>query len=287
MQRILALILCTAALAGADDPPKPAAPQAPTPAPAPSPPAPPEFKILWASFGVGDDPLAVYQMLASRGKLYEFRGSSTEVIVYDLSQKLIHIVDLKLRSKARITYREVDERLAKLRRETIEAADELEKKTARADRVAGALKRIVVEPKFQATFDEGEHQLRLTNASIEIEARGEHEDDPARFAVLVEYLMEAVKLRTIRTPEDLRQFTEIETLSNLIEKHKLRPMEITFLFRLAGRPQKLRAIYRVVPEIPEDERKNIAAVDALLNSPIQAMTLDRFDRLIDPDEIKK
>jgi hypothetical protein len=229
----------------------------------------------------------VYQMLASRGKLYEFRGSSTEVIVYDLSQKLIHIVDFKLKSKARITYREVDERLAKLRRETIEAADELEKKTGRADRVAGALKRIVVEPKFQATFDEGEHRLKLTNESIEIDARGEHEEDPARFAVLSEYLMEAVKLRTIRPPEDLRQFTEIETLSDLVEKHKLRPMEMTFLFRLAGKPQKLRAIYRLVPEIPEDERKNIAAVDALLNSPIPSMTLERFDRLIDPDEIKK
>jgi hypothetical protein len=209
------------------------------------------------------------------------------VVVFDPSQKLIYVVDFKLRSKARITYREVDDRIATLRREAIEAADELERKTGRADRVAGTLKRIVVEPKFQANFDEGEHRLKLTNASIEIEARGEHEDDPARFAVLSEYLMEAVKLRTIRDPSDLRQFTEIETLSDLIEKHKLRPMEITFLFRLAGKPQKLRAIYRVVPEIPADERKNIAAVDALLNSPIQAMTLDRFDRLIDPDDLKK
>jgi hypothetical protein len=283
MLRILTVILCTTALTGADDPPKPAVSQAATPAP----PTPPEFKILWASFGVGEDPLAVYQMLTSRGKVYEFRGNSAEVVVFDPSQKLIYVVDFKLRSKARITYREVDDRIATLRREAIEAADELERKTGRADRVAGTLKRIVVEPKFQANFDEGEHRLKLTNASIEIEARGEHEDDPARFAVLSEYLMEAVKLRTIRDPSDLRQFTEIETLSDLIEKHKLRPMEITFLFRLAGKPQKLRAIYRVVPEIPADERKNIAAVDALLNSPIQAMTLDRFDRLIDPDDLKK
>jgi hypothetical protein len=226
-------------------------------------------------------------MLASRGKAYEFRGSSTEVIVYDLPQKLIHVVDLKLRSKARLTYQELDEKVATQRREAIKEADDLEKKPGRADRVAGGLKRIVLEPKFETTFDEQEHRLRMTNASIEIEARGEHESDPARFAILEEYLMEAVKLRTIRPPEDLRQFTEIETLSNLVEKHKLRPMEISFLFRLAGRPQKLRAIYRLVPEIPEAERKNIAAVDAILNSPTQTMTLDRYERQIDPDDLKK
>lgn len=288
MPRLLSLLVLTSLLAGADDPPKAVAPPAASTAPAQAASATPEFKFVWAATGVGDDPMSVYQMLTSHGKVYEFRDSpKQEVIVYDMSQKVIHLIDLKLKAKARITYAELDQRLATLKRESIESAEELEKKKDRADRVAGALKRIVVEPNLREAVDEDGHRLRLTNSSIEIEARGEHDDNPARFEILKEYLTEAVKLRTIRLPDDLRQFTEIETLALVLEKQKLRPTEISFLFRLAGRPRKLRAIYRLEPEIPEKERQNLAAVDAILNSPKATMTLDRFERLLDPDEIKK
>jgi hypothetical protein len=283
MLRTLAIVLCTAAIARADDPHKPATP-APGQAPAPAAPASSDFQLAWATFGPGEEPAAVYHLLATAGKVYELRADSKEVIVYDGPAKVIRVFNLRLKRKAEIGDAALDERVAKLRRESLEEAADLEKRTGRADRVEGEMTRSLVEPRYRASFDESMHRLRLSNASVEIDANGTHEDDPARLAVLGSALLKAAKLRTIREPDDLRQLTEIDVLSTLIGEHKLRPTRVTYLFRLAGRPVKIRRVYEE-PSPALSDLKRITQVEELLGQ-AKTMKLEDFDRMIDVEDVK-
>ena len=67
----------------------------------------------------------------------------------------------------------------------------------------------------------------------------------------------------------------------LSDARKLRPSELTFVFRLAGRPERYRWAYEVVPSLTPREREALARIDILL-SRAASYPLDRYERMRPP-----
>lgn len=279
MPTSIAIVLCAALSAGADDPPKPASP------PAASAPAGPSFRLAFQHFDVGKRPIGRGEVIASRGRFYYLEKNSNEVIVIEPSHKSIHLVDLKLGLAADLTYREIDEAMAANRVEQRKIVEAHATSKSRNDRIDAEIRRDLSDPRFQVAFDEPAHTLRLSNPSARVEARGELEDDPARLAALAESLGTLAKLGAFRDPDNLKLLVEVEAVHALVEGRKLRPAEMTYLFQLAGPPEKYRWTYLLIPEVSDEDRQGLDIIeDRLVKS--RHVTYDRYDRRIDPDERK-
>jgi hypothetical protein len=60
---------------------------------------------------------------------------------------------------------------------------------------------------------------------------------------------------------------------------------MTFMYRLAGPPEKHRWVYELIPSLPDRERAALDKVDTLIVSTPRT-AFDRYERRIDLDEIK-
>jgi hypothetical protein len=281
MTRIITIVLTATALIGTDDPPKPTAlPQGVTQVPSPV-----EFKIRFWHYGVTKEPIASGEIVASRGRIYQTLEGSKEIVVFDSARKTIEFLDLGAKRRSDLTYRDLDEAMLALRSVMTEFITDSEKKNSKAGRIAAEMKRSQLEPRFQASYTEAEHRLKLSNAYIQVDASGVVEPDPARLAVLGEALMVSTKLVALREAGEYCPFPQLDAFSALIGERKLRPEEMTFMFRLAGPPEKHRWVYELVPSIPDRERAALDKIDSLLMS-TQRTPFDRYERRIDLDEIK-
>jgi hypothetical protein len=281
MLKIIVAMLAAVALVGTDDAPKAAAPpnhssQASTPV---------EFKIRFWHYGVEKEPLASGEIVVSRGRIYQTLEGSKEIIVFDPAKKRIDLIDLGAKKRSDLTYRELDEAISAIRTTISESITDSEKKNTRAGRIAAEMKRSQLEPRFQANYSEAERRVKLSNAYIQVDAKGAEEPDPARLAVLGEAMAVSTKLVAMREAGDFYPFAQLDAFSALIGERKLRPEEMTFMFRLAGPPEKHRWVYELVPTIPERERAALEKVDMLLVSTPRT-TFDRYERRIDLDEIR-
>jgi hypothetical protein len=90
------------------------------------------------------------------------------------------------------------------------------------------------------------------------------------------------KLRAYREPDDLRHLVQLEAITTLLGGRKLRPAEFTYLFRLAGPPEKYRQTYLLVPEVTAEDRDGLDQIEARLPQ-LRRVPFDRYNRRIDPD----
>ena len=285
MPTSIAIVLCAALSAGADDPPKPVDPPAAATAPAAAP-AGPSFRLAFQHFDVGKRPIGRGEVIASRGRFYYLEKNSNEVIVIEPARKAIHLVDLKLGLAADLTYREVDAGLAVNRDEQRKVVEAHSKSKSRNDRIDAEIRRDLSDPRFRVTFDEAAHALRMSDPSAQVEARGEPEDDPARLAALAEALGTLAKLGAYRDPDNLKLLVEVEAVSALVEGRKLRPAEMTYLFRLAGPPEKYRWTFLLIPEVSDEDRQWPRYHRGAAGQVAACQLFDRFDRRLDPDALK-
>ena len=58
--------------------------------------------------------------------------------------------------------------------------------------------------------------------------------DPARLALIAESLASLAKLESFRNPADAPPYARLDTLAALAGARKLRPVEMSILFRRAG-----------------------------------------------------
>ena len=284
MPTSVAVILLVLAPPAPDDPPKPAAPPAAAPATAPAP-AGPTFRFAIQQFDAGKKPIGRGEVIASRGRLYYIEKSSNEVAIVEPARKSIHLVDIKLGLAADLSYGDLDSGIAANREEHRKAVEAHAHSKARGERIDAEIRRDMTDPRFRVGYDEPSHMLRLSNPTAQVERRGEPDGDPARLAAIAEALGTLAKLRSYRDPDNLRHFVEVEAVSALVDGRKLRPIEMTYLFRLAGPPEKHRWTYSLAPEVTEEDRKGLDLIEVRLLR-ARHVPFDRYDRRVDPDEVK-
>ncbi len=280
----VAIILLVCAPPGPDEPPKPAVPPVAAPATAPAP-AGPAFRFAFQQFDAGKRPIGRGEVIASRGRLYYIEKNSNEVAIIEPARKAIHLVDIKLGLAADLSYGDLDSGLVANREDHRKAVEAHAKSAARGERIDSEIRRDMTDPRFQVRYDEPSHTLRLSNPTAQVEARGEPDDDQARLAAIAEALGTLAKLRSYRDPDNLRHFIEIDTVSALVDGRKLRPVEVTYFFRLAGPPEKHRWTYLLAPEVTEEDRKGLDLIEVRLLR-ARHVPFERYDRRVDPDETK-
>ena len=244
------LALLAAAPAGGDDPPRPLA----------------DFKIQVASFRLGPEPASTEEIIVRGGRAYVFPSDSREVVIVDPSEKCIELLDVARRVQCEVSDGLLDAALAKIRTNLREAAEKLEVASGRANLLEAKMARDLFETKLGVAEGPGPGRLRLTTPAVEVEARGEPEADVPRLAMVAATLNGIARLGAFRSPDDLPPFVELESIAALTGERRLRPTELTYLYRLAGPPRKFRRTYRLVPSLTDREVEAIARVDRLRES---------------------
>jgi hypothetical protein len=214
-------------------------------------------------FGIQADPISTSEVVALDGKVYQFTAESSEVVIIDVARKVVELFDLQHRMQTELALGDIDAMVVKIKEAIGRAIAKRESEGGRANRVAAQMSRDLIEPKFTrvATAKAEASKVRLTNPSVEVDATGEPDADPARLA-LVRLILETVaKLGAYQDPNDLPPFAELAAIGVLVEEKHLRPTELAFLYRLAGPPKKFRRTYRLVPSLTEREKESIGKIE--------------------------
>lgn len=244
-------------------------------APGPIPAAPPDFKLLVASYGLGTVPVYTEELVAISGRVYQFASNSHEVVVIEPARSRVALLDLDRRLQSEISFGQLEAGLARVKGRLAGESDRREKTGRRADAVEAQMTRDLAEPRFAVAFDPEAHRVRLTNPSVEVVAVGEPDSDAPRVALAAQALDSIAKIGAFRTPNDLPPFAELEAVAALATVRKLRPTELTFLYRLAGPPQKFRRTYRLVPALTDRDREAIRRIDRLRES-VPAVRYEKY-----------
>jgi hypothetical protein len=248
---VAGLVLGLGAVLGADAPKGPGFP-------------PDDFKIVVAMYGIRKEPIMTAELVVRRGRVFQFNSDAkAEVIIHDPPTERIELFDMDRMVQTDLTWKMLDEAADRLRKAIAQAIEKREKEGGRANRVSAAMSRNLTDPNFLITFDSKANHLRLTNPSVEVDAFGVPDRDAARLQIVASTLASSIKLESARSVEHIPPFPRLETLKFLIADHHLRPTEATFLYRLAGPPQKLRWTYRLVPNLTERELEALSRINRL------------------------
>jgi hypothetical protein len=225
---------------------------------------PADFKLVIAHYGVRKEPVGKAELVVRNGSAYHFVSEPPlEVIIHDPAAQRLELLDLDRKVRSDITLKSLDAYQRKLRDAIAHSCEKLEAQGGRANLVASAMSRNLIDPRFHVSHDAASHEVRLTNPTVEVEARGEPEPDRARLSLIADSLAALAKLDAVRESQGVPPFSRLETLRALTVDHRLRPTETSFLFRLAGPPRKVRWTYRLVPELTGREVEAISRVDAM------------------------
>src|SRR5205823_5796012 len=159
---------------------------------------------------------------------------ATEILVEDPINARCELLDLRRKVMTRVAFRSLDAYTAALHKVIAAKAKKLEGQGGKANEVAAQMSRDLIEPTFSATFDPKADHLHLSNSSVTIDARGVADSDARRVALIAQSQAALIKLSALREPEAIPPFNRLVTLATLTGKYKLRPVELTFLYRLAG-----------------------------------------------------
>jgi hypothetical protein len=226
--------------------------------------APADFKVVVAMYGIRKEPIMTTELVARHGRVFQFNSDApAEVIIHDPPTERIELLDMDRMVQAELTWKVLDEAQDRLRKAIAQAIEKREKEGGRANRIAAAMSRDLLDPRLSASFDAKTNHLRLINPSVEIDASGEPEGDAARLPLIASTLATSIKLESARNVEQIPPFARLETLRALISERHLRPTEATFLYHLAGPPRKFRWTYRLVPSLTERETEALSRINRL------------------------
>ncbi|WP_254053446.1 hypothetical protein [Singulisphaera sp. GP187] len=255
MRTAMAMAAVLALGAGGDD--------QPTSTP-PSPVGPADYKLVIAMYGVAKEPISTTELVVHKGRAFLFNpGPPLEVMIHDPSAGRLEMIDLKRKIRSEISLKKLDEYTNKLHDAIAAASTKREAQGGKGNQIAAAMSRDLIDPRFSTSYDPAAHRLRLTSPTIEVEGDGVPEPDEARLASIHATLVALAKMDAVRDPRDLPPFPRLEALRALVVDHRLRPTELTFIYRLAGAPQKLRWTFRLEPALTNREREAIATVEAI------------------------
>ena len=232
--------------------------------PRPGPGVPADYKLVIAMYGVAKEPISKTELVVHKGRAFLFKpGPPLEVIIHDPSTGRLEMIDLKRKIRSEISFKKLDDYGNQLHDAIAAASAKREALGGKGNQVAAAMSRDLIDPHFAASYDSASHRLRLSNTTIDVEARGEPETDEARLAAIHATLAALARMDSVRDPQDIPPFPRLEALRALVVDHRLRPTELTFVFRLAGPPQKIRWTFRMEPSLTKRELEAIATVEAI------------------------
>jgi hypothetical protein len=229
-------------------------------------PRPADFKLKVAEFGLGREPVSTAEIVFRDGRAYVFPSDSKEVLIVEPKQRRIDLVDVGRRVQSEVSFAALEESLEKLRVALRRAAEEREKVGGRGNVLEAKMTRDLFETALTIVPGPDPGKLRLTNPAVEVEAMGDPDTDEARLAIIAEVLNSIARLGAYRTPNDLPPFAELAAIASLTGERRLRPTEISYLYRLAGPPKKFRRTYRFVPTLTDREGEAISRVTRLQES---------------------
>lgn len=244
---------CAIAVLGVDGPAPPSA--------APSPPA--DFKIVARAFDAGKTPKIQVEFVARRGRIYRFGSDRREeVIIFDpAANNRIALIDLGQQVQADLTASQLDDELAKIRAAIEKRIAGHESNPDRGERLAAAMTRNLLDPRFVESPSPQPGRLRLISPAVEVDAAGVVDTDPGRVAMVRAVLIAMAKLRSVRDPTATPPDAELAALDRLDDDPKRRPTEVSLLYRLAGPPRRERWTYQLVPELTAREVEALTRVD--------------------------
>jgi hypothetical protein len=241
--------------------------------------APSDFKIQVGEFALKKEPVTTSEVVVREGRAYVFPADSKEVIVIEPARKRVELVDVGRRVRAEVTFEMLDESLDKVKAGLRKAVETREKQGGRGNLLEARMTRDLFESKLVLTESPKGHRVRLTNPAIEVDADGEPELDAPRLAMVAVVLESIAKLGAFKVPGDLPPFAELEAIAALTGDRKLRPTELTYLYRLNGPPRKFRRTYRLVPTLTDREVEAIGRVEKLREvAPLLRYGQYRLDR---------
>ncbi len=224
---------------------------------------PADFKIQVGEFALQKEPVSTEEIVIRQGRAYIFPSDSKEVVIIEPARKRLELLDVGRKLQSEISFRTLDESLDKVKKSLREAADDREKRGGRGNVLEAKMTRDLFETKLAIAEEPKTHRVRLTNPVVEVVADGEPEPDAPRLAMVAVTLESIAKLGAFKVPNDLPPFVELEAIAALTGARKLRPTELTYLYRLNGPPRKFHRTYRMVPTLTDREVEAIARVDRL------------------------
>lgn len=241
--------------------------------------APADFKLTIELFGPQKPAIARAELVFRNGLAYQFASDvPDEITIVDPGRARIQLLDLKRRLLTEVGTRQLDAAMARTRAQALARIDAQARSGVKADRVSAAITRDLFDPRFQAAYVADSHRLRLTNPSIEIDATGAPESDPARLSAIHTGLTTMARLDALRDPDGVPPFTRLQTFDAIASEHRLRPTEVSVLYRLAGTPKRLRWTYQLVPRLTDRETEAITRVDRM-RADARFLPFDRYEEV--------
>jgi hypothetical protein len=224
---------------------------------------PADFKIQVGSFSLRKEPVSTEEVLFHDGRAYVFPSDSKEVLIIEHGRGQLDLLDVGRTLQTEVSFQSLDESLVKIKATLRGEIDRLEKQGGRANVIEAKMTRDLFETGLATAHEPNSRRVRLTNSAVEVDADGEPESDRPRLALVAATLNAIAKLGAFRVPNDLPPFIELEAIAALTGERRLRPTELTYLYRLAGPPRKFRRTYRLIPSLTDREIEAIAWVNRL------------------------
>ena len=241
---------------------------------------PSEYKLSFHYEDVKESGTLSGEVLFRENRVYQFLTGSDEVVVIDPAGKTVHLLDFRRKATTELKFSTIEGSLEKYRKDLRTDISGSEATNTRAGRLEAAMDRDLLDPRFKVEPDNTGLRLRLLNPTIEVDATGEPDRDELRLERIEEALALTAKLRALRVSDGIPPFAQLDTLSALCSARKLRPVQLTFLFRLTGPPEKYRWSYSFTPTLTEREWEALQRIDSLLLS-TGPMSFERYERLIE------
>lgn len=239
------------------------------------------FKLKIDLFGVRKSPVARAELVVRDGRTYQFINEfPEEVTIIEPGQTKVQLLHLRRKVRTAVSVPQLDAVLGRRRERASAKIDEQTRSGGKADRVSAAMTRDLFEPQFQTTYVAATRRLSLTNPTVEIEAVGEPEPDDARRKTIHKCLATLAKLDAVREPSVQPPFARLYAFATISDGYRLRPTEVTVLYRLAGSLTRWRWTYELVPALTDREREALDRVNTMWS----AAPLVPFSRYEAPEE---
>lgn len=251
--------------------------QASAPSAVAAPSEPGGFKIVYREYQLGTEPILRGEIVVLNGRWYQFHNINNEIVIVDPKRAKVELIDLSRKAQSEVTFARLDEATQALKKVVVATIEKKEKEGGRANAIASKMSRDLIEPTFQVVRDEAGGVSKLSNETVQVEAKGEPDSDAVRLSRLGVVLSRLVQLDSLRNPTKIPPFPQLLTIEELTDKRKLRPLETTYIYRMTGKPIKQRWTFRFVPELTDREKQ---AIDKIIQ--IQGLAkvqrLEAYDR---------